>query len=292
MYYVVYVPLYLFSLLPLRVLYLFSDITYFILYYLAGYRKEIVFANLNQAFPEKSAKERKSIAKKFYRNLTDAFIESVKVISISKKQIQKRGSGEFDLLNGLIAKGSNIHALVGHQFNWEFANLLYALNLDIPFVAIYMPLANKNLDRIFYNNRKRYGTILISAHDFRKVRHEVFSRQYSLALAADQNPSNPANAFWMNFLHKPAPFSKGPAKGAVRYKTAVVIASMEKVRRGRYSFRTALITEDGSQYTAEQLALIYKNELEKIIRKDPANYLWSHRRWRHEWKPEYGEIIG
>lgn len=247
--------------------------------------------NLQIAFSEKTEEERIKISKKFYRNLTDTFLESIKFITISKKQIQKRSTGEFDLINSLAAKGLNIHIMAGHQFNWEFANLLYAMKLSVPFVAIYMPISNKILDRIFFKFREKYGTILISARDFKTKMHTIFSMQYTLALAADQNPGSPANAYWINFFGRPAPFVTGPGKGAVKNNTAVVIVGFRKIKRGYYSFTTTLLAENGSLYTPQQLTVLYKNELEKIIRRDPSNYLWSHRRWKYEWKPEYGEII-
>lgn len=291
MYYLVYGPLWLVSLLPLRVLYFFSDIAYGAVFYLFKYRRDIVEKNLLTAFPEKSDAERRVIEKKFYHNLTDTFIESIKFITISKKEILRRSTGEYELINNYIASGKNIHIMAGHQFNWEFANLLYSLNLKIPFVGIYMTIANKSLNRIFYNFRKQYGTILISAQEFKDKRFDVFQQQYCLALAADQNPGDPANAYWMNFFGKPAPFVTGPAKGAVKNNTAVVIVGFKKVKRGYYAFTTDLIAEEGSQYTPEALTLQYKNALEKIIRNDPSNYLWSHRRWKWEWNPSYGTIL-
>lgn len=291
MYYIIYGSLYLVSLLPLRVLYLFGDFCYLLVFYVFKYRRDVVMNNLRIAFPEKTEKERLQIARKFYHNLIDTFIESIKFISISKKQLLRRSKGEFELLNGLIAKGYNIHVLAGHQFNWEFANLLYALNLSIPFVGLYMPISNKSLDKIFYNIRKRYGTILISAHEFTKKMHQVFTEQYMLALAADQNPGYPGNAFWVNFMGKPAPFVKGPSKGAVKHNTAVVYVGFYKVKRGHYMFRAKLLAENGASFTPEQLTILYKTELEKTIREDPPNYLWSHRRWKYEWKEEYGPIL-
>lgn len=247
--------------------------------------------NLQIAFPEKTNEERKKIAIAFYHNLVDTFLESIKFITLSKKQIEKRSTGEFKLINDLATKGYDIHIMAGHQFNWEYANLLYSMNLTIPFVGVYMPINNKILNKIFFNFRKQFGTILIPATDFRNQRHSVFPKQYSLALAADQNPGNPANAYWVNFFGRPAPFITGPAKGAVRNNTAIVIVGFKKIKRGYYSFTTTLLAENGSLFTPQQLTVLYKNELEKIIRRDPANYLWSHRRWKYSWKPEYGEII-
>ena len=184
MYYVVYGILWLFSLLPLKVLYLFSEFFYGMAFYVFKYRRKVVLDNLQIAFPEKSAKERVRIAKSFYRNFIDTFIEAVKLISMSDRQIERHSTGEFELVNSLTEQGKNIHAMAGHQFNWEFVNLLFAKNLKIPFVGIYMPISNKILDRVFYNIRKRYRTVLISAQDFKNKRHEVFANQYTLGLAA------------------------------------------------------------------------------------------------------------
>lgn len=248
--------------------------------------------NLSIAFPEKSEKERRQIAKKFYHNFIDAFIESIKFISISKKQILKRSTCEFDLINELSAKGYNVHIMAGHQFNWEFGNALAAMTLHAPFVGIYMPISNKSLDRIFYNFRKRYGTILISATEYKKnANHPAFSKPYTFGLAADQNPGDPAFAYWMNFFGKPAPFVNGPSKGAVKNNTAVVMVGFHKLKRGYYHFSNKLLAENGSSYSPEALTVIYKNALEEVIKADPSNYLWSHRRWKYEWKPQYGNII-
>ena len=287
MYYIVYGLLYTISLLPFPVLYLISDFAWFLMYRVFKYRREIILSNLAIAFPEKTEEERNAIARDFYRNFTDTFLESIKMISISRKQILKRSRCDFEYINELIDKGRNIHIMAGHQFNWEFANLSYAMNLKIPFVGVYMPVANKIFNRIFYDIRKRYGTILISAWEFSSKMHSVFSDQYILALAADQNPSNPSKGVWLNFFSRPAPFVTGPGKGAVKNNTAVVYVAFEKPKRGYYSFRIVPITENGASHTPEELTILYKNALEDTIRRNPSNYLWSHRRWRHEWKAEY-----
>lgn len=291
MYYIVYGLLWLLSLLPLRVLYFLGDCIYGLVFYIIKYRRTVVIDNLQHAFPEKTEKEILSIAKQFYHNFIDTFIEAIKLISSGKRFIKKHSIGEYELLNGLISEGKNIHIMAAHQFNWEFGNLLYAMHLKIPFVGIYMPVSNKALDKIFYNLRKRYGTILISAKDFKNTMHSYFSKQYLLGLAADQNPGHPGNAYWMSFMGRLAPFVTGPARGAVKNNTAIVLVKFKKLKRGYYQFIPQLLVVEGSHYSPQQLTLLYKNELEKLIREDPANYLWSHRRWKYEYKPEYGEIV-
>lgn len=292
MYYVVYGFLWLVSLLPLKILYFFSDCIYGLIFYVFKYRKDVVMSNLLIAFPEKTEKERTQIAKKFYHNFLDTFFESIKFISISKEQILKRSTCDFEVINNLVAKGYNVHIMAGHQFNWEFGNAQAAMKLTAPFVGIYMPISNKSLDRIFYNFRKRYGTILISATEFKKnADHPAFSSQYTFGLAADQNPGDPAFAYWMNFFGKPTPFVPGPAKGAVKNNTAIVMVGFHKKRRGYYHFSAKLLAENGSLFSPEQLTVMYKNALEEVIKEDPSNYLWSHRRWKYEWKPEYGPLL-
>ena len=180
MYYIIYGFLYLVSLLPLRVLYFFGDAVYGLVFYIVKYRREVVLSNLALAFPEKTDAERLRIAKQFYHNFIDSFMESIKFLSISKRWIQKRSTGEFDLINSMIEKGRNVHIMAAHQFNWEFGNLLYAMNLKTPFVGIYMTISNKSLNKIFYDIRKRYGTILISAQEFKNKMHTVFDKQHVL----------------------------------------------------------------------------------------------------------------
>ncbi len=290
MYYIIYPILYLFSLLPFFILYSISDFFAFLLYHVVKYRKGVVFSNLKIAFPEKTAAERKKIAKKFYQYFTDAMIESLKFISISKKQLLKRSTGSFDVINDLIDKGYNINLMAGHQFNWEYANLLYAIHLKIPFVGVYMPIENKTFNKIFFDFRCRYGTLLISAHDFKHKMHDVFKNQYLLALAADQNPANPSYGYWINFFDRPTPFVTGPEKGAVKNNAALVFVGFKKIKRGYYHFDTTLLAEQSAGTKTGELTCRYRDVLEKTIKEDPANYLWSHRRFKFEWQDGYNNL--
>jgi KDO2-lipid IV(A) lauroyltransferase len=290
MYYIVFPFLYLFSLLPFFILYRISDFSAFLLSRVIKYRKGIILGNLQIAFPEKSAAERNQIAGKFYRYFTDTFIETLKMISISKKQLMRRNTGTFEILNDLIDKGYNINILGGHQFNWEYGSLLYSSQLKIPMVAIYIPISNKVFERIFHDFRTRYGAIFISAADFKTKMGNIFKKQYIMALGADQNPGDPSNAYWVNFFGRPTPFVTGPEKGAIRNNAAVVYIGFKKVKRGYYHFETTLLAEKGADTRTGELTCLYKDALEKAIREDPPNYLWSHRRVKFEFKPEYGEV--
>ena len=287
MYYIIYAPLYLISLLPFFILYAISDFAFFIIYYIAGYRKKIVMDNLDIAFPEKTVEEKKRIAKKFYKNLTDTFIETIKLLSISEKEFSRRAVMNLDACNALAAKGKNLQFSCGHQMNWEYGNRVMAKNMNIPWVGVYMKISNKALDRLFYNLRTDHGAVLVATHEFKARMHVVFKEQYSLGLAADQNPGIPHTAYWLYFFSKATPFVTGPDKGAIKKNTAVVFAKFVKIKRGFYEFVPDIITEEGDALKKGELTVLYRDYLEATIREHPDNYLWSHRRWKWDYQPSY-----
>jgi len=287
MYHIVYALLYLFSLLPFFILYGISDFVFFIIYSVAGYRKKIVFSNLEIAFPEMTIAQREKIARHFYKNLIDTFIETIKLLSISEAEFNKRAIVNLEECNELAKKGMNIQFQSGHQMNWEYVNWAVVKKIRIPFVGIYMKITNKTVDKIFYNLREKFGTVLVAATEFRERKHEIFKEQYSLALAADQNPGGPEYAYWLNFFSKPAPFVTGPDKGARKSNSAVVFVKFIKTKRGYYRFEPTVITENAALLAEAELTLLYRDFLEETIREQPDNYLWSHRRWKWEYSSAY-----
>ena len=290
MYYLVYGFLYLVSLLPLWVLYVFSDLVYGLVFYVIGYRKPVVMQNLQIAFPEKTEAERRKIAKKFYRNLIDTFIETLKMISVSEKWLSKRVSGNWDLVNAYKKGGRSVQMHLGHTFNWEWCNAEAARNFEIPFLGVYMPMTNQVFDRLFRDLRSRSGTILLRATNMGEDILPYRNKQYTLGLAADQNPGHPASAWWFYFFGKPTPFVKGPAKNAIANNTIVVFVSITKVKRGYYNVQFTHATEEPRQMTEPELTGMFIHYLEDVIRDQPEMWLWSHRRWKWEYKEEYGKI--
>lgn len=289
MYYLVYGFLYLVSLLPFVILYLLSDFIYFLLYYVIGYRKKVVMDNLAIAFPQKSLAEHKKIAVEFYKNFVDTFIETIKLLSLSDAAFDKRCTGDFSTVNGIAATGRNIQLLGGHQFNWEFVNLLFGRQISIPFIGVVANVENKIFNRIYFKFRARYGTILIPNSSFQRQMAELMKSQYSIGLLADQN-TYPAKAYWLNFFGKPVPFIMGPHRAAVKNNPVQVYYNFNKVKRGHYIFEVCEIVDNPSTYTPEALALKYRNHLESIIRKQPGNYLWSHRRWKYAYDETYSKL--
>lgn len=287
MYYLIYGFLYCISLLPFFILYRISDLFYVLVYYVAGYRKQVVLANLDIAFPTKSIKEKEAIARRFYKNLIDTFIESIKLLSISKPAFNKRVSIDFAKLQDLIDQGRNIQIHTGHQMNWEYGHWAVTEQIKIPWIGVYNRLKNKAMERLFFKIRNQGTTVLVPGQEFKTRVHSIFKEQYVLGLVADQNPGNPARAYWLNFFNKPAPFQTGPDRGARKNNTAVVFVKSVKLKRGHYRYETEVAAEQASNMEEGVLTLLYRDYLEKTITKNPDNYLWSHRRWKWDYKPEY-----
>lgn len=291
MYYLVYLPLYLFSLLPLRVLYVLSDLLWFLAYRVFGYRLSVVRANLQTAFPDKSEAAREAIAREFYRNFTDTIVETIKFFSWPYARFEKHFECDLSGLERAYACGKPIYLIAMHNFNWEFANWGLCKKMKYPFLGIYMPLANDALNKIMLNMRARHGTVMLPATRFKESYAPYRNKPHILATVADQSPGNPGNAFWLNFFGKPTPFVKGTEKGIRALDAAAVFTHFYKIRRGHYRIETEFISSDLNAYREGELTLKYVAYIEKCLRERPANYLWSHRRWKHAWKPEYGPLL-
>lgn len=292
MYQLIRALFWLLSLLPFWFFHALSRLTAFILHKVVRYRWNVIMQNLSTAFPEQSLAWREQVARQFYLNLTDTFLETIKLLSLSSKRAFRRVEVDVTLVNQLLAQGRNVQLMVAHQFNWEFINLTLPVALNGPFYFVYRPIENKPIDHLYRWHRTRFGGIAVSADTFVQQRDHIFSHPSVLALGADQNPGRPGLSLWMPFFSKPVPFFTGPAKGAIQYNAALVLLQMQRTGRGRYRFTTRMLCEHPRTQSLEQLTWQYKNEVERMIREDPSNYLWSHRRWRHEWKPEFGLFTG
>lgn len=251
-----------------------------------------MFYNLSIAFPQKSENERKIIAKKFYKNFTDSFIETIKLFSADASFIKKHFTGDFSVFDTLYEKGVHkVQLHSGHFFNWEYANVSIPLHLNYKLITVYMPLTNKTLDKIFMKVRVKTGAILLPATDMRNAMIPYRNERAVIALVADQNAGVPQNAFWLNFFNKPAPFVKGPENGARRSSVPVVFCYFSKWKRGYYTIHFHLASENPASTQHGELTKQYVAYLKEAICRQPDMWLWSHRRWKYDWQPEYGKII-
>lgn len=273
-------------------MYILSDVLYGLTFYVVKYRRNIVMNNLLIAFPEKTEKERLLIAKKFYRNLVDTFLETIKLITASDKFINRHFTGNWDLVNSIYPSGRKVHLFMGHNFNWEWGNTAGATQLEFPFIGVYLPLSSKIFERLFKYLRSRKGTILVRATYIKQDMIPHRNKQYLIGLVADQNPGGGLEkALWFDFFTKPAPFLNQPARHAIVNNSVIVFAFIHKRKRGYYEVVFNIAEEDPAKSNEREITKKFVRYLEDVIREYPDMWLWSHRRWRHEWKEGYEEII-
>jgi len=256
-----------------------------------GYRKEVVLQNLNRAFPEKTEKEIRTIARKFYRNFTDNFIEVIKLFSASEKFINRHFVGDTALLDEYYNKGQKLYALLGHNFNWELANLWIPLNTRYVFVGVYLRIKNKTFNRLFLKLRTRTGSKVISAGRMKEDILLYRNEQTLLGLIADQNPGGIEKSVWYNFFGKAAPFPRAPEASARRTNTPVVFCTIKKRKRGYYKVDFTLGADSPADLPHGELMKRYVTYLEETMREQPESWLWSHRRWKHDWKEGYSPVM-
>ncbi len=292
MYKLVYALLYVFSLLPWTVLYGISYLIYLLLYYIIRYRREIVLNNLKIAFPDKEEEELISISKQFYKNLVDSFIETLKLLSMPDRQLEKRCTGNFELVNNLLAEGRSVQLFSGHYFNWEIANLAGARRFTHPYLALYLPIKNKVFDKLILKIRSRYNSVMIPATHFRSMFHKYSKTIFVLGSIADQSAGHTLQAYWTEFFNKRTPFVKGPEKGAKAMNSCVVMTNFYKIKRGYYNIEYTLLTDDPRNMAEGELTKKMISFIEDCIRRHPDNYLWSHRRWKWQFdEAKHGHLV-
>ncbi len=279
--------LYLVSLLPFSILYLISDFFYIIIRYVFRYRHKIVKENLKYAFPEKTEIEKKQIAQRFYRHFTDLMMETVKLHSISEKEIYNRIQYEgLDLINNYYHEGRGIIIFAMHHNNWEWCSSMMTQVKHRGFM-IYNPIrGNQAMEKFLLHSREKWGGKCIPVHLSARVALGFHQNKIpaGIWLGADQTP--PATSkFWTVFLNREAPFFSGPEKIAAKTNQPVFFQHMTKISRGRYIARFIPLIENPASMDQKEILLTYVRKMEEVIREEPEYYLWSHRRWKHK-RPE------
>ena len=285
LYYLAVSVLFVLNKLPFCIVYLISDILYFLVYYLARYRRRIVRENLVKSFPEKDIKEIKKIERKFYAALCDYFVEAVKYYGMSEKQIRKRMvfTGLEDAYR-MLDEGRSCVCYMGHFFNWEYiTSLPLHFNLNETVVGdIYHPLENKRFDKLVKTMRNQYGADSITmANTLRRIMQLTKENQkFLIGFIADQVPTWESINHWLDFLHRDTPVFTGTEKIARRTHAAVFFVRMRRVKRGYYAAHFELFTEDASKTPEFEPTNKYYEMIEEEIRQFPETWLWTHNRWK------------
>ena len=269
--------------MPLSVLYGITRFITFFVYHIFGYRKEVVFMNLRNSYPAKAESEIKQIADDFYQHFSELAAEGIKGFTISEKELMARYHfTNPELVEEMYAAGKSVILVSGHYNNWEF--LVQSLDLQFSHqgVGVGKPISSQGFGKIMDQARMRFGN-LIWDHTNVRDNFESFiktKKLFACMLLSDQSPSNHTKAFWMRFLNQDTPMLYGPEYFAKKYDVPVFFYAVNKVKRGYYELTLTLVTDQPKDEPYGDI--IYKtNKLLEESMTNPAEWLWTHKKWKY-----------
>ncbi|MCB0632059.1 MAG: lysophospholipid acyltransferase family protein [Saprospiraceae bacterium] len=287
-YYLALPFIYLISYLPFWLLYRISDICFVLLYYVVGYRKRVVMANLRNSFPEKTESEIKRIRKDFYRYFCDLILETLKTLTITPKAVRRRVQFEkkdVAVFQQFVDQQQSVIIAMGHWGNWELAGARFAAENICPLYVIYHPLRNPYFEKLIVHMRTRLGNGLFAMKDtFREmVRHR--KEVTATAFIADQTPHNLKTAIWTEFLRQDTPVFPGTEIIAKKLNYPVVYVGTRRLKRGHYRMECEVLVAEPTNTEEHAITEQHTRRLEQDINIQPETWLWTHRRWKHQ-RPE------
>lgn len=271
------------SILPFRLLYMFSDVVFFFVYHVFGYRKKVVNDHLTMVFPEKSDAEIKTITLKFYHHFCDMLVEALKSLSITEKEMNERFKftnieeiRQYEKLN------KSIMLMCGHYGSWEWIFILQK-HVSHKGYAVYKKLQNPYFDALIKRIRAKYNSDLITTREAYHILNETTKRgELTInGFVADQTPTMGSARYWGEFLGVKVPIHIGAEVLAKKLDMAVVFFAVKRIKRGYYETTFHTITKDPNSFPDYQITDEYMKLVEKQIYEAPEYYLWTHKRWKH-----------
>ena len=280
LYILVYPIIFLLAILPFRLVYVVSDVCYLVFYKLFGYRTAVVDKNLKIAFPEKSAQERYAIKQQFYRNFFDIIFETIKLLVISEAAVKRIiVKGRTEPMDELYSKKRSVIIASSHLGNWEYGSVSHEIYYPGISKGVYKPLKNQFFDQLMMRLRSRFKVDMWTIDEtLDKVRQNL-DRHIALGLLSDQNPSS-HSAKWLPFFDLETPVYTGLELMAKRFDLAVVYVHWKRLGRGHYEINSELITERPKEESKFEITRTYLAKLERDIKENPDNWLWTHNRWK------------
>ncbi|MCX7953558.1 MAG: lysophospholipid acyltransferase family protein [Bacteroidales bacterium] len=274
--------IFLFKLIPLKALYVLSDIITFFLQNVFKYRYKIAQINIMNSFPDKSVFEYNKIIKKHYKHLSDLIIETIKGFTLNTKIENYIKPINLEIMEDLYNKYNGIIGILGHYGNWEWAGILAGLKLKQKPIIFYTPLSNKYIDKYLRKLRAKSGCLPISIKYTKRAFEEFAHKKSFFAMVADQSPSNLDKSYWFRFLNQDTPCIHGPEKYAKYYNLPVVYVKIDKIKRGNYTVLFKIITTNPNNEPEGEITKKFFSNLENDIKEKPHLWLWTHRRWKHK----------
>lgn len=283
-YILVYPILWMISILPMRILYFFSDLVFILVYHIIGYRKKTVRYNLDLVFPDKSDEEKKIITKKFYHHLCDIILESVKSLSISEAELKKRFvPTNIEEVQKLESDGKSIVLMMAHYASWEWIFILQRYVSHRGY-AIYKRLENKYFDALVKRIRAKYNTYLITNKEAvpTLVRAKKENELTINGFISDQTPKHHKAYHWNEFMGIKVPIHTGAETLSKRLDMPVVFCKVKKVKRGFYEATFQTLAMNPNEFKDFEITDLFMSLVEEQIREAPEYYLWTHKRWKHK----------
>lgn len=285
MYYIALGFVRLISLFPFPVLYVFSNFIYLIIYYVIGYRKQVVRNNLKYSFPEKTELERRKIEKKFYLHFCDLLMESVKLIGMSESEINKRMHYiNYEPLIEHYDENRCVMLQTSHFGNWEWtSSFSLFLPEDKPVYQIYKKQTSTVSDHIIYKIRQHFGADNI---EMKNVLRQMISMRKEGSLGmygmiSDQSPARGSIHYFTEFLNQRTAVITGTEQLARKFNYPVYYARLSKLKRGYYTCEFIPISLNPQETPEFEISEKYMRLLEEDIKCDPSIWLWSHKRWKY-----------
>ena len=282
-YILIYPILWIISILPFPVFYLLSDFVYFLTYNIIGYRKKVVRDNIKLALPHLSDKERLTIEKKFYSHMCDMFLEMIKTISISQKEIEKRFTfSNMDVYYDLEKKNKSIALMCAHYASYEWVvSMNYHINCKG--FGIYKKLSNPYFDKLVKRIRSKFKAELITTKQTIPTIVENHKNNVLgiYGFASDQSPKANAAYHWAPFMGHIVPVHTGAEILAKRFDMNVIFLKVKKVKRGYYEASFEILSEDVKSVPNYEITDKFLKLVEEQIYEAPEFYLWTHKRWKH-----------
>lgn len=286
LYYFIYSLVWLIAWIPLRVLYVFSDLFYPVVYYVVGYRKKVVRSNIQHSFPEKSVGELRKLERKFYRFFCDLFVETLYEMHISESEIRSRMTyGNIEAILEQYANNKSVMIMTAHYGNWEWT-LGFPLSMPEGQASnpIYKQQRNNRFNQLMYNLRAKYGAELIEKKELLRVmfRLQKDNKLGNFWMISDQTPNANSIHYWTNFLNQDTAAVVGTEQLARKFDYPVFYAEITCVKRGYYHCEFKPVEFEPRKTTDYEITEKYMQLVQKTIEAKPEYWLWSHRRWKHK----------
>ncbi|RKY62500.1 MAG: hypothetical protein DRP96_00125 [Candidatus Neomarinimicrobiota bacterium] len=254
------------------------------------YRRKTVRRNLMNAFPEQSPAWHKQIQRRCFQTIARIYLDIFAGFQLDNKSFQQMFN-PIDLapLETALKEGKGVLILSFHFGNWELA-ADWLVRQGYTLAAIAARLANPLADRLITAIRTRNGLQILPKGRRHTVRTFRFLRNnHLLYMISDQNAGR--KGVWVRFFGQWASSFRGPALFALRKKCPVILTTCLMDRNGRYTIKFDKLSTDtpnsmNEDQKIQHLVQSYTSYFEKLIRENPEQYYWVHRRWKTK-APEY-----